>query len=162
MASMSPGSTLGRIRSFAFQIAVRVLAFHQRGKERRVAIAGGAARGLDVLRALDHRNIDGGIFRQAYLGSTRGVGANRLHRQTVRQYSVVAHLVHLRRGQLEPRRKLAIAITEVGKAGELVGGHEVMDAVRELLGYISRVVGKGLGCVARLPAARAAPAGRSQ
>ncbi len=52
MAFMSPGSTLRRIRSLALQIAVRVLAFQQRGQERRVSIARGAPRRLDVLRGL--------------------------------------------------------------------------------------------------------------
>ena len=63
------------------------------------------------------------------------------------------HLVHLGRRQLEPRRKLANLIAEVGKAGELVGGHEVAHAIGQLPRHVTGVIGKGQRRGARLPAA---------
>ena len=64
------------------------------------------------------------------------------------------HLVHLRGRQLEPWRKLPNLITEVGKAGELVRGHEMAYAIGQLPRHVAGVIGKGQRRGARLPASR--------
>ena len=51
------------------------------------------ARGFDVLLGLHHRHKDVGIFRQSHLCAGGRVGADRLHRQSVRQNAVMPHLV---------------------------------------------------------------------
>ena len=99
-------------------------------------------RSLDVLASLDYRYTDRGIFREADLRPGFAVGANGLHGHAVGQYRMMANLIHLGVRQLQAGREPALFVTDVGEAGELVGGEEMADAVRELLRNIGRVIPK--------------------
>ena len=66
----------------------------------------------------------------------------------------MADLVDLCGRELFARRKLAGFVTQIGEADEFVGSEKVTDTIGEMLRDIRRVIGKSLGGVARLPAAR--------
>src|SRR5580698_6366785 len=66
----------------------------------------------------------------------------------------MAHLVRLGRGQLQAWRKEPFSIACISKAPELVGGHKVPDAITQILRDECRIVGEGLGRVARPPSVR--------
>src|ERR1700736_4881567 len=77
------GFDLWSVRAFTLEIPVGVLSFHEGGEEWGIAFASSAARGFDLLVALDHRHVDAGIFGQAYQSSAFGAGANGLNCQAV-------------------------------------------------------------------------------
>ncbi len=70
------------------------------------------------------------------------------------QNGVVPDLIDRPGGQLEPGSKLPGSVAKVTDADKFVGCKEVLDAIGEMLGNVSRVVGEGLRGVARLPASR--------
>ena len=88
------GFSFWRIRAFLFQIALRILALHDRRQERRVSIARSLAGGLNVLRRFHHRHIDHRVLRHSHLGSAGRIGANRLYCEPVGENAMVAYLVH--------------------------------------------------------------------
>jgi hypothetical protein len=61
-------------------------------------------------------------------------------------------LIDLRGRQFEAGRELTDLITQIGEAHHFVGCHEMTHAIRKLSRDECGVVGKGLGCVAGLPA----------
>ncbi len=144
---------LGRGGARRLEVAVDVLALHHRAEEHRILVARRAARGLDMLGGLDRRHREDGILGKPDPRAGTRVRADRLHPQPVREHAVVAHLVGLGIGQLEPRRVDADLVAQVGEAADLVGGHEMADAVGQFTRHESRVIRERLRGVARLPAA---------
>ena len=114
-----------------------------------MALAGGG----DVLGCFDDGAAGGGVFGEADLGAGFGVGADGLDAEAVGEHGVVANLGDDRRRELEAGSVAAVAVADVDEGAHLVEGHEVLDAVGEMLGDVAGVVGEGLGGVAGLPAA---------
>jgi hypothetical protein len=81
------------------------------------------------------------------------VGADGLNAESVGKDGVVADLVDFVDGELEAGGMASGGVTEVDEGLHFVEGHEVLDAVGEVLRDVAGVVGEGLGGVARLPAA---------
>src|ERR1700716_858087 len=65
----------------------------------------------------------------------------------------MANLVDAGGWELEPRGVAAVFVADVDEGAHLVEGHEVIDAVGEMLGDVAGVGGEGFGGVAGLPAA---------
>ncbi len=81
------------------------------------------------------------------------MGADGLDSEAVGEDGVVADLVDFVRGELQAGGVAAVAVADVDEGAHLVEGHEVLDAVGEMLGDVACVVAEGFGGVARLPAA---------
>ena len=109
--------------------------------------------GADVLGVFDGGAGDGRVFGEAYLGAGFAVGADGLHSEAVGQAAEVSGLGEGFLRELEAGGVEAVAVAELDEGADLVGGHEVADAVGEVLGYVAGVGCVGLGGLALLPAA---------
>ncbi len=135
------------------EIGVGVLAFEDGGQVAGVLFARGLAGCGDVFGGLDDRSAGFGVFGEANFDSGLRVGADGLNAEAVREDGVVAHLIDLGDGELEAGCVTSIAVADVDEGLHLVEGHEVLDAVGEMLGDVTGVGGEGLGGIAGLPAA---------
>ena len=109
--------------------------------------------GGDVLGRFDDRDGGGGVFGEAHLGAGFGVGADGLDTEAVGEHGVMADLVDAGRREFEAGGVAAVSVADVDEGAHLVEGHEVLDAVGEMLGDVARVGGEGFGGEAGLPAA---------
>ena len=125
------------------EVAVGILAFEHRGQEWRIHIAGCLLRRFNVLGRLQHRADNHCILRQANLRPARCIRANRPHSQTMREDSMVPNLIHGGIRQFEARRELPCLIPRIGKAYELVRGHEVVHAVAQVLRHETCIIREG-------------------
>ena len=101
MAFISPGSTWGALRSLALEVTVRIGAFKHSGQKRRVFLAPGAPRRLQVGVVFDDRHADGGVLRHSHLGRGR-IGADGLDTEPMREDAVMPRLIHLGRDSFNP------------------------------------------------------------
>ncbi len=72
----------------------------------------------------------------------------------MRENAVMANLVHFGVAEFQSRRELADLVAEIGEADKFVRREKVMDAIGKMLRDVTRIVGEGFRCVARLPAVR--------
>ena len=135
------------------EVSVGVFAFHDGGEIAGVGFAHGLAGGGDVLGCFDDRDAGGGVFGEADFGAGLGVGADGLDSEAVGEHGVMADLVDAAGRELETGGVAAVAVADVDEGAHLVEGHEVLDAIGEMLGDVAGVGGEGFGGVAGLPAA---------